>query len=396
MSFSKLFRNKSFYSITLSVVLSVMFVALVVSAATTISTNISTGGNVTVTGSVFATSTLSVTGKAFFYDQMALDNAASDPTGDAAGALYWDTARRVIRVYNGTDWMSVASSTDASGGLILASDSNGVRFNTIAKAYMTLGTTTVPITSPFSGNAVLLLNSTTTTSIPLAIMGSKGSAQTADLIAVYDESVEVFSVDQAGTVNIASTTPSVTGLNVTGDVYIGTGGLGVGVVETTDDALSVLGATTLTGALTANGAVTLGNNAADAIILTGNASTTNSFSVATRGIGVFSIAGYATTTVSASTFATTTIGADGVLGSALGIGTTSPALSANLGVLGSIHAGSPGTTSLKLHSSGTNVGSCIQMRSTSGVIIRIYATSTPGADASGISLKVEAGECQPI
>lgn len=48
---------------------------------------------------------------------------------------------------------------------------------------------------------------------------------------------------------------------------------------TTDGTLSVTGASTLTGAVTTAGAVTLGNAAGDAIVITGNASTTNSFEV---------------------------------------------------------------------------------------------------------------------
>ncbi len=399
---SKLLTNRNFYSVLLAVVISFTFVAVMVSGATTISTNITTSGTLAVTGDstftgdVFATSTLAVTGQAVFFDQLGLDQAATDPTGDREGALYWDTARRVIRVYNGTDWMSVASSTDASGGLILSSDANGVRFNTIASAYMTLGTTTVPITAPFSGNAVLLLNSTTTASVPLAIMGSKGSAQTGDLVVVYDETQEVFAIDSGG--NASSTMLSTTGVVVDALVvsgYATTSG-STGNFDT-EGSIVAAGSLTMTGATVLNGAVTLGDADGDALIFTGNASTTNSLSVATRGVGEFSLGGYATTTVF-GTMATTTLGASDVLGSAFGIATTSPSfVGTNLGVTGSIHAGNTvGTTSLILHSDAANTGTCIQMRTSDGVIVRIYATTTPVAASVSdgfLGLVVEAGYC---
>ena len=68
---------------------------------------------------------------------------------------------------------------------------------------------------------------------------------------------------------------------------------------TTEGTLSVTGASTLTGAVTTAGAVTLGNAASDAIIITGNASTTNGLTV---GSSLW-VNGYATTTGSSGNFA---------------------------------------------------------------------------------------------
>lgn len=363
----KIFRNRGLYAIVFSVLISLLFVAYIATAATTISTNITTGGTLTVSGAT------TLTGITTHSQQVVLLNSTSDPSSPAEGGLYYDSTNNLIKLYDGNTWQTIASSTSGDGGLILGGSNLGVRFNTIGTGYMALGTTTLPISAHgLSGNAVLILNSTTTASIPLAIIGSPGGAQTGDLILVSDETAEVFSVDQAGTVNIASTSPSVTGLNVDGDVYIGSGGLGVGVVQTTDDALSVLGNTvltgtlgvtgntTLTGSLTANGAVTLGNAAGDDIIITGNASTTNSFSV---GVNLY-------------------IDASGILG----VGTTTPAFSAALAVDGDIHLGSSGTTTISLHTSNTSGGTCLQMVASDGQLLRIYFDN---ADA----MVIETGPC---
>ncbi len=68
----------------------------------------------------------------------------------------------------------------------------------------------------------------------------------------------------------------------------------------TGGTLSATGASTLTGAVTTAGAVTLGDAAGDAIIITGNASTSNSFEVNND----LYVNGYATTTGASGNFAT--------------------------------------------------------------------------------------------
>ncbi|MBI4121331.1 MAG: hypothetical protein HY457_03715 [Parcubacteria group bacterium] len=388
------FKKRSVYSVVLSAVLSLVFVTIAVSGATTIGSNISTAGTITSSGSIFASSTANavlVTGQARFYDQLVFDSAAANPTADASGAVYFNSTERVLKMYDGVNWVTVASSTDANGGLILT-NGIGVRFNSVDTNYMALGTTTLPVANPNSGNALLFLNATTSASVPLVIGAAKGS-QTGDLFRIVGPTFsELFAIDSQGNASttILSTSALVTNaLSVSG--FATTSGATGNIA--TEGTLAVTGATTLTGALTVNGAATLGDAAGDAIIITGNATTSNALTV--RGLS-FDVAGLATTTVSlVNGAATTTLGS--IFGSAIGIGTTTPALSAKLGVVGSIHAGGTGTTSLKLHSSGTNAGTCIQMRTTNGVIIRIYATTTPtaGADLTQ-SLRVEAGTCEPI
>lgn len=425
----KLLTNRNFYSVLLAVVISFAFVAIMVNGATTISSNINTGGTLTVTGnstltgSVFATSTMAVTGQASFYDQVTLDSAASDPTGVSAGSIYWDTAREEIRVFDGIDWNTVASSTDAAGGLILAGDGQGVRFNTVANAYMALGTTTLPVVAVDSGNAVLHVNATTSASVPLVIAGI--GAFGGDLFNAYDNLLrEAFSLDTLGnasTTILSTKTIAVDALVVSG--FATTSGV-TGNFET-DGTITAAGLATFNGGIAGsnhtastsapnfsashffasstlavdgeaffNGAVTLGDAAGDAIVINGNASTTRSLSVGTLGTTVeFSVGGISTTTVgTADLFATTTIGE--VLGSALGIGTTTPELSSKLGVAGSIYADNgSATTSLILSTSSETIGSCIQMKASDGATLRIYATTTYATDTFR-SLVIEAGTCQ--
>jgi len=394
MSIGKLLTNRNFYSVLLAVVISFAFVAIMVNGATTISSNISTGGTLTVTGA----STL--TGITTHSQQAVLFNSTSDPSSPAEGGLYYDSTNRVVKLYNGSDWLTVASSTDADGGLIL-SDAVGIRFTAIATNYMALGTTTLPVAAtPFSGNALLLLNSTTSASVPLAIIGAKGG-QTGDLFLVFDDTAEVFSLDGFGN---ASTSVISTGVNDA--LFVGgwattTGENGNFATEgtlTVTGTAAITGNTTLTGSLTANGAVTLGDTAGDAIIITGNASTTNSLAVGTALTSgpVFSISGLSTTTINlADEMATTTIGA---LGSTLGIGTTTPTLGSKLSVVGDILAASTGTTSLKLLTNDITApfsGTCIQMVASDGVTFRLYATTslavTDNAPLSG--LVIEPGSC---
>jgi len=389
-----LLKNRAFYAVVFSVVMSLAFVSYIATAATTISTNISTGGTLsvtgvsTLTGNVYASSTanaLVVTGQARFYDQVVLDSAASDPTGDAAGAMYWDTANKLIRVYDGTDWRTVASSTSGSGGLIVGA-TNGIRFNTIATGYMALGTSTLPIATINAGNALLFLNSTTTATVPLLISGV-GGGDLSDMIRVVNGVyTEVFAVDAVG--NASTTGLSIgraNGFLMVGGYATTTGSNGNIATEGT---LAVISTSAFTGNSTFAGNVTLGNAAADSIIITGNATTSNALTV--RGLS-FDVAGYATTTVSIlDSAATTTLG--NVFGSALGIGTTTPMIGAKLGVAGDITAGSSGTTTLRLDSSGA--GTCIQMRTTNGVLIRLYATTTPVAGSSYFGLAIEAGVCK--
>ena len=389
--------NRNFYSVLFAVVVSFVFVAVMVSGASTISTNISTDGTLavtgvsTLTGQVFASSTVVATGRIQTYGQLVLQNSTSNPASPASGAIYYDSTNRVVKLYNGSDWLTVASSTDANGGFILSG--SAVLFNTIGTGYLALGTSTLPIATSTLSNSVLLhLDATTTATVPLQITGVIG--QTGDLIRAFQVTAaagyaEVFAVDAVGgaSTTVLSTTRRADNAFVVSGYATTSGATGNFATEGT---LTVTGAQTFTGAMTANGAVTLGDALADAISIVGAASTTNSLNVGT----VFSVRGMATTTVSIiDGMATTTIGTVGssTPGSALIIGTTTPGTSgeAKLGVNGDVAFGkSTGTTTLYIGSSAVARGGCIQLESGSGVIHRLFVNA-----AGTVSLVVEAGPC---
>ena len=366
-----LLKNRALYAVVFSVLVSLAFVSYIATAATTISTNISTGGSLTVSGvstltdQVFASSTVIATGRMQTYGQLVLQSATSDPTAFGAGALYYDSTNRVVKLYNGTSWFAVASSTDANGGLILT-DTVGVRFATIGTGYMALGTSTLTIaTSTLSNSALLSLFATTTATVPLQIVGVVG--QTGDLIRAFETLAgghsEVFAVSARGaasTTVLSTTLRAVDAFVVSG--YATTSGATGNFA--TEGTLDVTGATTLTGALTVNGAATLGDAAGDAITINGNATTTNSLHV--NGF-YFTVRGYATTTVNlGDTSATTTIGRDTEAGGggALGVGTSTPARNAKFGLTGNAYISNSGTTTLFVRSTTANTGGCIEMNGT--------------------------------
>ncbi len=70
-------KNREWLAIVLATIVGVLAVTGAVTAATTISTSIVTGGDVTVTGSVYATSTVQAGGALIGYSTMSI-------TGDAA------------------------------------------------------------------------------------------------------------------------------------------------------------------------------------------------------------------------------------------------------------------------------------------------------------------------
>jgi len=367
----RLINSRSFYVVAISIFLSLGLVAAIASGATTISTNISTGGTLTVSGA----STL--TGVVTFGDVATLDNSATNPSSTAEGSIYYDTGDRVIKLYNGTSWLTVASSTDADGGLVLTDP--GVRFNSVATGYMALGTSTLPIVSGDSGDSLLFLNATTSDTVPLTIQGWTG--QTGDLIkGLSDVNAEVFAIDHSG--NASTTMLSTTGIHVDALVVSGyattsgsTGNFATEGTLSVTGTSALTGAVTLTGALTVNGNTTLGNAVGDTVQAIA---------------GTFSVGGYATTTVDLDdVFATSTIGYNTEVGGggALGVGTTTPGTGAQkFGVEGDVWIGSAATTTLSLHTSVATGGTCLQMVASDGNLVRIFVDN-------GDALVVEVGAC---
>ena len=166
-----------------------------------------------LTGAVTMSSTLDVTGKTTLANasstvltisgntyiatttltggsRLILGTLASDPSGDTAGSIYYNSGSKVIKLYDGNSWFTVGTTTSGltlSGQRLQLADLN---------YYGTFGTTTQ------SGLSVLTVEATSTASIPLTIRGF--FAQTADLFRLHNSSgTELFAIDAVGN---ASTT----------------------------------------------------------------------------------------------------------------------------------------------------------------------------------------------
>jgi len=242
-------KSNKIFSIALSVFVSFVFVFVVTYAATTINANINTGGTLTVTdtssltGAVTMSSTLDVTGKTTLANasstvltvsgntyiatttltsgsRLILGSLASNPTGDAEGSIYYNSGSKVIRLYDGSNWFTVGTTTSGltlSGQRLQLGDLN---------YYTTFGTTTQ------SGLSMLTLEATSTASIPLTLRGY--FAQTADLFRIHNSSgTELFAIDASGN---ASTTM----ISTSGNLWVG------GVASTTS--LTLLNGETITNA----------------------------------------------------------------------------------------------------------------------------------------------------
>lgn len=166
------------------------------------------------------------------YNTLNLYSAASAGTA-TEGGIYYDSGAKVIKLYDGSAWYTVGTSTD---GLNLAGTNDfRVQLSDLSN-YMTFGTTTQ------SGLSMLTLEATSTAAIPLTLRGY--NAQTANLLQVHNVGgTELFAIDAYGN---ASSTKALT---VTGNLYTN-GTFDVdGMATTTVDT----GAIATEGGLTAKG-----------------------------------------------------------------------------------------------------------------------------------------------
>lgn len=174
----KFITNKNVYSVILSVVLSLAFVAASVFASSTISTNISTDGTLTVSditttnGALHASTTLVVTGKTTLYgtttvmtQPLVLGLMATNPGGQTEGTIFYDSTSKIIKLYDGTSWFTVATST---GGAVLSG--SRIQFSDLTTNFITFGTTTP------QGASVVTLEATSTLAIPLTLVGYEGAS----------------------------------------------------------------------------------------------------------------------------------------------------------------------------------------------------------------------------
>lgn len=291
-------------SVILSVLFSMFFIAVSVGAATTISTNISTEGTLSVTGVStltglttmgYASSTgqsltgnLTVNGMATTTGSngnleirggLTVGNAttnsltgtilfsaqSSDPTGVTQGTVYYNSTSKVLRLFDGTNWFTTG--TTSSGFLL---NTNNIRLDDLSLRNLTLGTTT----QQGVGQSLVTLEATTTTAIPLSLVGF--ASQTGHLLDVLNGST------------IAG--PKLLYISSSGGLFASSTGAFGGTL-TVGGALTATSTLTVTGRADLNGqASTTRLSAFDRIYVGGSATTT------IRGDNVASTINYASTT----------------------------------------------------------------------------------------------------
>lgn len=218
----------------------------------------------------------------------------------------------------------------------------------------------------------------------------------------------VFSVSAATTISTNINTGGT--LTVSGASTL-TGAVDMASTLTVTGAFTGASSGTLTGDLFVNGAdINLGTGSATSTITSaagnlGVATTTPAQRFSVQGNGLFSgdlsVAGLtATGTVAFNGTAATTTISGGLLvdttslmvdysTNRVGIATTSPG--EEVGIAGDVLMSSGATTTLRMHSTLANTGSCIQLRGTNGVNFRVFASATTSSYGF---LQVEAGNCQ--
>ena len=311
----------------------------------------------TVTGDIYLTGGLTVGATTTINSTegtiLLASSRQSDPTG-VEGLFYYSAANKNVRLYNGSSWGVIGTSTgfDLSGRNIHLSDINN--------HFITLGTTTAHDAS------LLTLEATSTLSVPLTLVGE--TSQAANLFQIKnDADTNLFYVNSAGGV-FGSSTVQFTGngllygtLNVTGlTTLIGATTTRVSISEN----LMVGGRATTTGA---DGNITTQGTLNVTGLTTLIGATTTRVSISEN----LMVNGNATTTGSNGQFAT-----QGKIGAG---GTSTPATE--------LAASGSATTTLYLHStSGTN-GGCLQLEGPDGTVFRLYATT------SGLA-NIESGTCK--
>ncbi|MBI2627908.1 MAG: hypothetical protein HYW71_00520 [Candidatus Niyogibacteria bacterium] len=176
---NRFFNTRKTSGIIFASVMSFLLVVLVTQAASTISTNISTGGTLTVSGlstfngSVHASSTLLVTDVTRHYETVAFSNSSAAPTA-VNGGIYYDTDDLLLKLYDGTNWVNVATSTGGSGIVV---SGNRMQLNSLS-SYFTFGTTTQ------QGLSMMTLEGTSTAAIPLTLVAY--NAATANTFQIRD------------------------------------------------------------------------------------------------------------------------------------------------------------------------------------------------------------------
>ena len=389
-------KKQQYFAILSSVVVSLLVVWGAVSGATTISSNITTGGTLDVTGAstltgltthtggaIFvasstavgkfqvngafnASSTLYVAGAARFNSGVGLgaENTVaktllisaltSDPTA-TEGLLYYNSASKLLKLYDGTQWANVATST-GTGGLTASGDR--VQLTSLTEGYMTFGTTT-----NYLQTSLMTLQATGTHTIPLTIYASAG--QTGNLLQILEDDVstELFAIDAAGHASGSQLTLSENLLVTASSTFNST--LDASGNLSTKGNLTVSGTSALTG---------LSTHTAGAILVASSTAVKN-------------------LTVAGELHASSTL-------SVTGVATFNNSLTT---------ATSTATTTIRLMADANGAaaegqGSCLQLTATNGQKYRMYiaagdlkdaATTTAAAGKNGALIAIwEIGACQ--
>lgn len=248
--------KKYYLPITVSTVVAFLFTIVFAYGSTTIDTNINTGGTLTVsgvstlngdvslgnaatdvnlfTGTLQASTTALFTSGATMYNTLVLYKAASAGTA-TEGGVYYDSTSKVIKMYDGSNWFTVGTSTSGlslSGSRLQLADLN---------YYMTYGTTSQ------SSLSMMTLEATSTVAIPLTIRGY--NAQTANLLQIQNVAgTGLFTIDSLGRVTSNFDVGGYATVTAASGNIATKGNLAVTGAGTVGSTLGVTGATSLSTA----------------------------------------------------------------------------------------------------------------------------------------------------
>jgi hypothetical protein len=387
-SYLSLFKNGRFQGALAGAGVAALFTAATVFGATTISTSITTGGNLTVSGTAaitgastltglttmgYASSTSqSLTGNLQVAGGLAVGSAVtnslagtvllsaqtSDPTGVTQGTFYYNSTSKVLKMFDGTDWFTVGTTTS---GISLVGAR--LQLGDLTTQYLTLGTTT----QQGSGKSLVTLEATTTTSVPLSLVGY--TSQTGHLLDILNSSsAKLLYISSSGGLFGSSTAAFGGTLTVGGD-------------------LAATSTLTVTGLASLNGqASTTRLSVFDTLYVGGTSTTT------ITGNNTASTIAYASTTAITATTASTTnliVGGNSTNGTIAGIifGTcdlqqTSITASTTLGVQCSSATGV--STAYKVFVTATSSLATHLASPSNG--FAIVAASSTGANLIGVTL----------
>lgn len=355
----KIFSNR-IISVTSSVLASIMAVALVGYAASTISTNITTDGTLRVTGTFTAKGTAD-------FDSTAATTTISGglraDTSDNTLVVDFSSSRVGIGTTSPSVLFSVGGTSILGGPVTMFGPSSAMGTFTIGNlvSTSTAATSTLEWGLAIETNGFLYAADTNRVGVGTTSPGSALSVQ-------------------AGNAQITGTTTT-SALHATSTVFVGA----TGNLFLVNAAGSVGVATTSPGNLfSVSGSSLLGSADGD---------------IASFRAGDIRFNSNATTTVSTKNLNGINVNSGDLVldteSNKLYVGSSTP-------IRGTLSAYGSGTTTLVIGSSsaGSTGGSCIEMDTSDGRVVRIYASTTPSLGYSGTSaiaggyLVVEAGGCQ--